>query len=150
VPMEIPAQRSVLVTGGLAGLGLRVARWLADRGARHLVLMGRRAPSVHALAEIDTLRARGVQVLIAQADVAQVADLERVLAEAQRTMLALAGVMHAVGALDDGVLTALTWPRFETVMAAKVRGSWNLHRLSGPLDFFVMFSSGASLAGSAG
>ena len=150
VPMEIPAQRSVLVTGGLAGLGLRVARWLADRGARHLVLMGRRAPSVHALAEIDTLRARGVQVLIAQADVAQVADLERVLAEAQRTMPALAGVMHAAGALDDGVLTALTWPRFETVMAAKVRGSWNLHRLSGPLDFFVMFSSGASLAGSAG
>ena len=64
----------------------------------------------------------------------------------------LAGVVHAAGALDDGVLSQQSWPRFEQVLAPKVGGAWHLHELTRemPLDLFVCFSSVASLLGSPG
>lgn len=65
-------------------------------------------------------------------------------------MPALRGIVHAAGVLDDGVVTAQSWARFATVMAPKVLGTWHLHRLSRALDFFVLFSSGAAIAGSPG
>ncbi|MBN9373331.1 MULTISPECIES: type I polyketide synthase [unclassified Hydrogenophaga] len=148
-PTRLAADRAYLVTGGLRGLGLRVAAWLVERGARHLVLMGRQAPDARALAVIEGLRGQGAQVLAARGDVARRADLQRVLAEAA-ALAPLAGVVHAAGVLDDGVIAAQTWPRFATVMGPKVRGSWNLHTLCPDLDFLVLFSSGASVAGPAG
>jgi acyl transferase domain-containing protein len=150
VGTAIDADRSYLVTGGLRGLGLRVAQWLADQGARHLVLMGRQPPLPAAEPLIAALRGRGVQVLAAAGDVALEGDLHRVLSQVRDDLPSLAGVIHAAGALDDGVLTAQSWERFATVLAAKTRGSWNLHTMAGKLDFLVLFSSGASVAGSAG
>jgi acyl carrier protein len=60
--------------------------------------------------------------------------------------------VHAAGVLDDGILLQQNWERFAKVMAAKVKGTWNLHRLTQelPLDFFVSFSSAASLLGAPG
>jgi len=141
--------RSYLVTGGLRGLGLRVAEWLAEQGARHLLLMGRQAPDERARAAIERLRASGVTVRAVRGDVGLAADVERVLAEAAE-VAPLAGVIHAAGVLDDGVISAQSWPRFATVMGPKVQGSWNLHTLCRDLDFLVLFSSGASLAGPPG
>lgn len=150
LPLRIDPLRSYLVTGGLRGLGPRIAQWLVDQGARHLVLMGRQAPTAAAQGLIDALRSRGVQVLVATGDVARAGDVERMLQAQHQSMPALAGVVHSAGALDDGVLITQSWPRFASVMAAKVQGSWNLHRLVADLDFLVLFSSGASVAGSAG
>jgi acyl transferase domain-containing protein len=146
---HVKADRSYLVTGGLRGLGLRVAEWLSEQGARHLILMGRNAPDATAQAAIARLAARGVNVLPVQGDVAVRADVQRVLAQAS-SLPPLAGVVHSAGVLDDGVLSSQTWPRFATVMGPKVLGSWNLHALCGELDFLVLFSSGASVAGSPG
>ena len=86
---------------------------------------------------------------IAQADVADAAQLARVLAEIEPP---LRGVLHAAGVVDDALLTRLSVDRFAPVMAPKVRGAWNLHvqTANSPLDFFVMFSSGAALLGSPG
>jgi acyl transferase domain-containing protein len=145
--LAIDASRSYLVTGGLRGLGLRVAEWLAEQGARHLVLMGRRAADERAQRVVDRLRAQGVEVQLAIGDVAQRDDVQRMLAALATP---LAGVIHAAGVLDDGVIAGQTWPRFATVMGPKVFGSWNLHTLCGELDFLVFFSSGASVAGSPG
>ena len=146
---RLDAARSYLVTGGLRGLGLRVAEWLAEQGARQLVLMGRQAPDERARAAIEGLRAGGVSVRAVRGDVSLAADVERVLAEASE-MAPLAGVIHAAGVLDDGVISAQSWPRFASVMGPKVLGSWNLHTLCRDLDFLVLFSSGASLAGPPG
>lgn len=146
---HVVADRSYLVTGGLRGLGLRIAEWLVDQGARHLVLMGRQAPDATAQAVLERLQARGVSVLPVRGDVAERADVQRALAQAA-SMPPLAGVVHSAGVLDDGVLLGQSWPRFATVMGPKVLGSWNLHTLCGALDFLVLFSSGASVAGSAG
>jgi len=147
----IRADASYLVTGGLGGLGLACASGLADAGARHLTLLGRKAPGKAALQAIDALRARGVAVRVASADVADAQALAHVLEPAEGQP-PLRGVLHAAGTVDDAMLAALDSDRFFGVMAPKVSGSWNLHALTAktPLDFLVCFSSGASLLGSPG
>jgi len=153
---------SYLITGGLGALGLHVARWLVEeKGARHLILVGRRAPSAEQQVEIDRLAAAGAVITAAQADVtdiAQVRELFRRLSrvdggpgEAAATPR-LRGVIHTAGVLDDGVLTSQDAARFAAVMAPKVAGAWNLHRETAgmDLDWFVLFSSASSLMGGAG
>jgi myxalamid-type polyketide synthase MxaC len=141
-----------LVTGGLGGIGLQLARWLVAAGARHLVLAGRRGPSPAAAAVLAELAAAGARVEVERADVAELADLERVCGRIDAELPPLRGVFHAAGVLEDGVLAATGWERFARVLAAKACGAWNLHLLTAhrALDAFVLFSSAASLLGSAG
>jgi aryl carrier-like protein len=91
-------------------------------------------------------------VRVAQADVADAQQLAQVLSQVASKMAPLRGILHAAGTVDDGMLPEQTMARFASVMAPKVRGTWNLHTLTAktPLDFFVMFSSGAALLGSPG
>jgi NAD(P)-dependent dehydrogenase (short-subunit alcohol dehydrogenase family)/acyl carrier protein len=147
---SVRADGSYLVTGGLGGLGLTVARWLVEQGARHLVLLGRREPTAEARQAIAAMEAQGASVRVFQADVSRQEDIAHVLAEIERSMPPLRGVVHVAGVLDDGVLLQQDWERFQRVMAPKVEGAWNLHILTRhcPLDFFVLFSSMASLMGS--
>lgn len=149
------ADGSYLLTGGLGALGMCTAKWLAARGAKHIALLGRRpeaeAPT-EVLAEIRSLREAGLEVLTLAADVGDQAELQAALEKIDTTMPPLCGVIHAAGILDDGLLMQLDWSRFEGVLRAKVQGSWNLHVATAErsLDFFVLFSSGASLLGSPG
>jgi NAD(P)-dependent dehydrogenase (short-subunit alcohol dehydrogenase family)/acyl carrier protein len=151
---SIRGEGTYLLTGGLGGLGLSLARSLAERGARHLVLVGRSGAESGAQREaVAALRHAGVEVLVASADVASRTELEQVFAQLKAAgWPALRGVIHAAGVLEDGLLLEQDGERFAKVMAPKVAGAWNLHELTRglPLDFFVMYSSGASLLGSAG
>jgi acyl transferase domain-containing protein/acyl-CoA thioesterase FadM/acyl carrier protein len=150
---RLPPEATYLVTGGLGGFGLEVARWLAEEGARHLVLLSRRgAQSEEAREALETLLARGVEVRAVAADVSSPEDVERVLADVRATMPPLRGIIHSATVLDDKPLAELDLGSLERVMAAKARGAWNLHRLTRdePLDFFVLFSSISSLIGNAG
>jgi malonyl CoA-acyl carrier protein transacylase len=142
-----------LITGGLGGLGLLVAGWMVEHGARQLVLVGRSQPSPEVNAQLQELQQAGAKVLVAQADVSQTEELARVLSEIEENVLPpLRGIIHAAAVLDDGIVLQQTWERLEKVMAPKVEGAWNLHTLTlhQPLDFFVLFSSIASLLGSPG
>jgi NADPH:quinone reductase-like Zn-dependent oxidoreductase/NADP-dependent 3-hydroxy acid dehydrogenase YdfG len=151
-PMELRADGSYLITGGLGSLGLQVAKRFVERGARHLILAGRSEPSVHAQEVLRELEQAGARVQVVRADVARTEDAERLVAEAEASGIPLRGVVHAAGVLADGVLLTQTWDRFGPVLAPKVAGAWNLHRLTRAekLDFFVNFSSVASLVGSPG
>jgi acyl transferase domain-containing protein/NAD(P)-dependent dehydrogenase (short-subunit alcohol dehydrogenase family)/acyl carrier protein len=150
--LSLHPDATYLLTGGLGGLGLEVARWLAEQGARHLVLVGRRAPSEEARACIDRLEAMGARVYVASADVARHGELAALLEELRSTLPPLRGVFHAAGLLDDGILAQQSRERFERVMAPKMAGAWNLHLLTRglPLDFFVLFSSISTVLGTAG
>ncbi|MCP3097313.1 SDR family NAD(P)-dependent oxidoreductase [Myxococcus sp. K15C18031901] len=141
-----------LVTGGLGGLGLEVAKWLARQGARHLALCGRGAPSDEANETLGALRAEGVEVRAYPADVTRADDVARLLSSVDAELPPLRGVVHAAGVIADGVLTQLDAERLRAVLAPKVQGAWNLHvqTLGRPLDAFVMFSSAASVLGSPG
>lgn len=149
---QIHAEASYLITGGLGGLGLEVARSLVAQGARSLVLSGRSgARRPEAQAAVAELEAAGAVVQVIAADVGQRADVVRLLAACD-ALAPLRGIFHAAGVLDDGVLFQQTAARYATVAAPKVQGGWYLHTLTQdrPLDFFILFSSIASLLGSAG
>jgi NAD(P)-dependent dehydrogenase (short-subunit alcohol dehydrogenase family)/acyl carrier protein len=149
--LQIHAHRTYLITGGLGGLGIPVSQWLVEQGARHLVLVGRSEPSPTAHLALQRFAQLGAAVTVAQADVADFAAIEGVFA-AIPAEFPLAGVIHAAGVLDDGILRQQNWSRFATVLAAKVQGAWHLHQLTQrlPLDFFVLFSSDTSLLGNGG
>jgi len=89
---------------------------------------------------------------VVRADVSDADDMERVFNSLPGGPAALRGVIHSAGVLDDGVLAQQSWASFRRVLAPKVDGAWHLHRLTqgAPLDFFVLFSSVASLLGGAG
>ena len=141
-----------LVTGGLGGLGLRIAHWLVQRGCRHLVLAGRQRPSPEAEQAIAALRERGATVRAVQLDVAAGDQVAATIREISQQGPPLQGVFHAAVALDDGVLLQQDLGRFRKVMAAKVAGTWHLHDATRdlPLDAFVCFSSIVSVLGSPG
>jgi acyl transferase domain-containing protein len=148
-PPTIHGTGCYLITGGLGALGRHVARYLLDQGAGHLVLSGRSGRDDNPAAE--ELRARGATVQVVPADLAQADDVARLVAVCQ-AQGPMRGIVHSAGVLDDGILEKQTPDRFARVMAAKVRGAWELHVLTQglPLDFFVCFSSRAALLGSPG
>ncbi|MHC4829159.1 MAG: SDR family NAD(P)-dependent oxidoreductase, partial [Planctomycetota bacterium] len=149
-PSELtPVEGVVLITGGLGALGLAVAQWLVDKEiARHLVLVGRSAPTPEALDIVTALRAAGARVEVRSADVARRSDVTELLASLPEHP-PISGVIHAAGVLEDGVLAELDPEALSRVMAPKVSGAWNLHELTKgrDLDFFLLFSSVASLFG---
>ncbi|MCK6588955.1 MAG: SDR family NAD(P)-dependent oxidoreductase, partial [Polyangiaceae bacterium] len=150
---EPRADGTYLVTGGLGGLGLAAARWLAERGAGHLLLVGRRGAQTDAQrAAVEALRQLGAEVTVAAADVADRADLEQILARHVSEDRPLRGVFHAAGVLADATLEHQDLARFETVLRPKAAGAQHLHALTAgaPLDYFVLYSSAASLLGAPG
>ncbi len=150
--IALHADATYLITGGLGSLGLLMAQWMVQRGVRHLVLIGRREAAGATRTAIEALERAGAQVVVAQADVTREAQVASVLARIDASMPPLRGIIHAAGALDDGLLLNLDRERLAAVMAPKVEGAWNLHALTlnRHLDFFVLFSSVASVLGSPG
>ncbi|MDI3284213.1 type I polyketide synthase [Polyangium sp. 15x6] len=149
---ELSFEGSFLVTGGLGGLGRLTARWLAEKGASHLVLVSRRGVETEAAREVKAeLEALGATVTVAACDVAD-EDAARRLLDAMPAALPLRGIFHCAGVLDDGVLRTVTPERLARVMAPKIAGAWNLYRLAQGLDLrcFVMFSSVAGTLGGPG
>ncbi|HKS99924.1 MAG TPA: acyltransferase domain-containing protein, partial [Rugosimonospora sp.] len=158
LPVTLRPDATYLVTGGLGALGLLFARWLALRGARHIVLVARSvlpdrrswdglAPTdpqyatVRAIVAIEKL---GATVETAGLDVAH-PDALRGLLQARRVAgrPPVRGVLHCAGAVYDQVLVRMTRDQLDDVLRPKVLGGWSLHRATGsePLDFFVLFSS---------
>jgi myxalamid-type polyketide synthase MxaB len=141
-----------LITGGLGALGLGVANWLETRGAKQLALLSRRVPNDAGQAAIAALEQRGLRVVALQGDVSDFNSLQSALAKIPRDFPPLRGVVHAAGVLADGVIYDMDLTQFDQPLKAKIGGTWNLHRVTSdaPLDFFVMFSSVASVLGSPG
>jgi acyl transferase domain-containing protein/NADPH:quinone reductase-like Zn-dependent oxidoreductase len=148
----VRADATYLITGGLGTFGLATARWLAGRGARHLVLAGRRGVTTDAQREqFSRLEAAGVQVVIEQLDITELADVGVLLDRLAATLPPLRGVFHAAGVLADQAFTELTASALHQVVDPKAVGAWNLHRAlldrEVPLDHFVLYSSVTAIAG---
>ena len=151
-PALLRPDRTYLIAGGLGGLGLELARRMVQRGARNLALLGRHAPTTAA----EELLASGIRpharVECVQADISDPGQCAAALGRIRESLPPLAGVFHAAGVLDDARLLHMNYKRFSAVTSPKLSGAWNLHRetLDTPLDFFVLFSSIASVFGSPG
>ncbi|NEO80922.1 MAG: SDR family NAD(P)-dependent oxidoreductase [Moorea sp. SIO4G3] len=150
--IKLKAEGSYLVTGGLGVLGLEVAQWMVKQGAGHIVLIGRRPPSEIAKEIIRQLEQAGARISVILGNVSKEQDVASILEQIEKSQIPLRGVIHAAGVLDDGLIQHMSWERFWKVMKPKLQGAWHLHNLTQklPLDFFVCFSSIASLLGTAG
>ncbi|MGW1229125.1 type I polyketide synthase, partial [Streptomyces sp. NPDC002530] len=139
---------TVLVSGGTGALGARVARWVVERGAEHVVLISRRGLDADGAPELrEELTALGAEVDIVACDVAIREDVDPLFARFD-----ISAVVHTAAVLDDGVVDGLTPERVARVWGAKTQGAWNLHHasLARELDAFVLFSSAAGVWGGAG
>ena len=139
----------VLVTGGTGALGGRVAEWLADNGAEHLVLLSRGGPAAPGADRLrEELTAKGARVSIVAVDVSD----RDALSAALDGLPDLNAIVHTAGALDDGLIDGLTPERYDTVLRPKIAAARNLHELTREHDLsaFILFSSLAGTLGGPG
>jgi myxalamid-type polyketide synthase MxaE and MxaD len=163
--LTLRSDASYLVTGGLGDLGLEVASWMVEQGARHLILLQRTKLPPRAawdevepgtaiarrIATVRQLETRGAEVRLGAVDVADEAQLRCFLEQHRRTDgPPIRGVVHAAGVVEPQLLVHMDPASLIEVLRPKVMGGWSLHQhLSGvPLDFFVLFSSVAALLSS--
>ncbi|KAI1263583.1 6-MSAS [Xylariaceae sp. FL1019] len=158
------AEGTYLVTGGLGALGLEVASWLVEKGARRILLLSRRAlpprrdwlsverdsPLYNVLEAIQKLEKSGATVHTIALDIGAKDAHIRLQDELDRLSLPpVLGVVHAAGALEDQLVLDTTADSFSRVLAPKVSGALALHAVfpPGSLDWFVLFSSCGQLFG---
>jgi len=150
--ISLSSDATYLITGGLGALGLHTAQWMANKGAKNIVLMSRSKPSQEVQKRIEELEATGVSIVTWSGDISNEQNTIEIFRHIQTSLPPLKGVIHSAGTLSDSVLQQMSWEQFTQVMAPKLEGTWYLHKLTEnlELDFFVCFSSIASLLGSPG
>ncbi len=162
-PLRCRPDAAYLITGGLGALGLLMAGWLADRGARRLVLVGRTAlPPRHdwdsdndtdvrqKIAAIRALEMRGVSVDVVALDVGSPEAVQVLLATRDRDGAPpIRGVIHAAGVTESALLTETTHATFQRVMWPKIAGGQALQAAFPPggLDFFFLTASAGTVFG---
>ncbi len=149
------SDRTYLVSGGASGFGLEIASWMAQRGARHLVLLSRSGPkSIEDRAGINAMKDLGAEIVVLRADVTEASAVRQLMERIQRELPPLAGVIHGAAVLDDASIPTMDMDRFQRVFNPKAQGAWNLHEATiaagADLDFFVMLSSISSVFGLVG
>jgi acyl transferase domain-containing protein/acyl carrier protein len=163
-PASFKADASYLITGGLGKIGLRLARWLVDNGARSVVLVGRTplpdrsawptlAPGTsdhEKVRTIQSLEQDGAHVHVHAASVADAEAMASLFTLFGRDLPALKGLIHAAAVVETETIGKMDAGAFQRAFRPKVSGAWTLHELTSQLDldFFVMFSSAASVWGS--
>ncbi|MBK4995869.1 type I polyketide synthase [Pseudomonas sp. S37] len=151
--LQLAADASYLVTGGVGGFGLRTAQWLIDKGARHLVLLGRRGPaSAEAQPQLALWQAQGIDVQAVACDITDRGQLQGVFERIAASPWPLRGLVHAATVIDDSLIRNLEADQLRRVLEPKAKGAQYLHELTQglALDFFVMFSSATTLFGNPG
>jgi surfactin synthase thioesterase subunit/NAD(P)-dependent dehydrogenase (short-subunit alcohol dehydrogenase family)/aryl carrier-like protein len=151
--LRLHANATYLIAGGTSGFGLEVARFLADKGARHIALVSRSGLKNDTNRErVESLKSLGVSVNVFNADISKLEEVRQVVEKSHTQAAPLKGVFQSAMVLDDGLVNDMTWEQFSTPLYPKIQGTWNLHQAteSLSLDYFVAFSSIASMYGTPG
>ncbi|MFD9178630.1 type I polyketide synthase, partial [Streptomyces diastaticus] len=142
---------TVLVTGGTGTLGPHLARWLADQGARDLVLTSRRGADAPGVAELAAeLGGRGCQVTVAACDVTDREALAALLDGLTAEGRTVRSVFHTAAVIELQSIEETSLDAFAKVVHAKTAGAAHLDALldDDQLDAFVLYSSTAGMWGS--
>lgn len=143
---------SYIIVGASGGLGRGISKWMAGKGAKHLILLSRSgATSSAAERNVAELRELGVKVAAPKCDVSDETSLGQVLQDCAYGMPPVKGCINSAMALNDTVFGKMTHSEWEQTIRSKVNASWNLHNyLPRGLDFFVLLSSLSGIYGSIG
>ncbi|KAI1761226.1 putative polyketide synthase [Hypoxylon sp. FL1150] len=136
-----------VIAGGLGELGQSIARWMVDRGARHLLLLSRSGLSnPHAGPLLEELAGRGAQISAPSCDIADLNQLQGALNRALKTMPPIRGLIQSAMVLRDAPFENITWENWADSTRPKVQGSWNLHQtMPKGMDFFLLLSSASEI-----
>lgn len=158
--LELPAPKSAalkergvyLITGGVGGLGLLFAEYLARQTRARLALAGRSALRAGQEEKIRELKSLGADVEYYEADISDYKDAERLIAKVKTRFNGINGIIHAAGVIRDSIVLDKTAEDMEAVLAAKVYGTVNLDEAARRenLDFFALFSSVTAITGNPG
>ncbi len=157
-PLKVKKDGTYLITGGLGTLGLQAARWLSEHKAGRVLLLSRNGLDPERTDRLSqtkqellaAIQASGTQVQILLADVADRDEMEKAC-KPYLEAGEIRGIFHAAGAFQSNLIKDMIYDDFLKVIAAKIQGTWILHEMTQgqPLDYFVMYSSAASIWGAA-
>ncbi|KAJ5628114.1 hypothetical protein N7490_010342 [Penicillium lividum] len=151
------AEGTYIVVGGTSGIGLDLASWMPNKGAKHIVLVSRSGASTEeAQKTIQDLKSRGVAVEVCRCDVSNPQSVEQNMVPLLSRLPTVRGVIYGAMVLRDTLFEKLTHEDYEAVMRPRIHGIWNLQNtlqsasVSSNLDFFITLSSAASFVGNLG
>jgi len=142
-----------LITGGMGGIGLVLAEYLARTVQAKLILVGRSAPlAIEKVQKLQQLEVLGAEVLVLTADVANTRQMQSVIAQSLERFGEIHGVIHAAGVAGAGMIQLKTPEIAESVFAPKVKGTLVLNDVlkDVKLDFLALCSSLSSILGGFG
>ncbi|KAJ6145233.1 hypothetical protein N7470_009128 [Penicillium chermesinum] len=148
-----PSDATYVLAGGFGGIGRSIARWMAQRGARSLLILSRSGPRTpEACSLVQELTRTGVAVQAPACDITDSRALQSVISECQRNMSPIRGCIQASMVLQDTLLRDMTHPQWAAAVDPKVVGTWNLHTCleKERLSFFICLSSVSGVAGQRG
>lgn len=149
----VPGDGVQLVVGGTGGFGLATAFWLADQGARKIVVASRTGNvAIQQQPRIEALRASGISFVVEQVDAVSIDSVNALVARVVKNLGPITGLFHTAMVLDDKLISDLSPEQIERVLAPKVDGANNLDRATRdqPIEHFVLFSSASALIGNPG
>ncbi|KAE9963242.1 hypothetical protein BLS_009498 [Venturia inaequalis] len=148
-PYHIPQTGTILLVGGLGGLGRSYSIAIAAAGAKHVTFISRSGAKPEDAAFFKYLEDVGCKVYIAKGDIAIRSDVERIVAEVG---LPVMGVIQGAMVLEDHVFADMAHESYNRVISAKVHGTLNLHEvlIGHPIQFFILLSSTSGIVGNQG
>ncbi|KAI1380906.1 ketoacyl-synt-domain-containing protein [Hypoxylon crocopeplum] len=143
-----------VIIGGTGGLGRSMARWMVERGARHIVLLSRSGGTAHELEQLIHETRDRANIVIEACDIASEEDTSQLVRKCNETLPPICGVVHAAMMLHDGLIEDMTHDSYISAIRAKVKGTWNIYNalksVNVRLNYFVLLSSAAGIIGSRG
>ena len=145
-------EASYLITGGTGGLAKPLIEYLIHRGVKHIIITSRSECPLETQALIDQARKKQIYIKHNVADASNFQQMEDIVKNIEQSANPLKGVFHLAGVIRDELIVNLSDEAVQEVLSAKIEGALTLHELTQylQLDFFVLFSSSASILGSKG
>ncbi|MCV9389356.1 type I polyketide synthase [Reichenbachiella ulvae] len=147
--IQFAPDKSYIITGGASGFGIEIAKWMAEKGAKHLALVSRSGPkNDYDYSWINKMKQSGVDIMIENLDLSQIEQVKK-MTQRVHEHAPIGGVIHGAAVLQDATISRMDKALFEKVFVPKAMGAWNLHQTTEDLDldYFLCFSSVSSVVG---
>ena len=147
--LRFSSEGSYIITGGASGLGIELAKWMVDNGAKHLALVSRSGPkSAYDKGWIEQMHKHGANIMIEKLDLSSEKEVNDMVNRVNK-IAPLAGIIHGAAVLEDATIQRMSRELFSKVFKPKAIGAWNLHKATDQidLDFFLSLSSISAVFG---
>ena len=168
-PIEIRANGTYVITGGLGGIGLEIGKWICKKANVNLIFLnrtpmppqeqweellhsGQDKKIVRQIQAIKEIESCGSSIECISVDIADLQQVSDAIVNIKNMYGHICGVIHGAGVAGDGFLVNKDEETLKKVLYPKVYGTWVINEATKqePLDFFLMFSSGTALFGDPG